>query len=126
MKSFPKSLLFATFATASFLLLTACGTHYDREYSYIAPTSDADKTCTKECMSTKLSCEQSCGSHSGICKVSDRLPRQYGQRKSSLGVILTSYDSGSSIDCKPEQCFSRCNYTYNQCFQGCGGKVVVR
>lgn len=118
---------FALLITSLFLV-TACGSKHDREYTYITPEAPNDKACVKDCMGNKLSCEHDCKLNKGTCQISDRLPRQYRQYKSSVGVVPTSYNGTNvnNISCRTDQCFKRCDYSYNHCFQSCGGKVVIR
>lgn len=126
-KGFSKGFLSAIFAG---LVLSGCNSTQMTEYNYIPPKTHEDKVCTKECMSTKLSCESKCNIDKGICKVSDRFPGNQNQRKSSTNLINVSYSNGNldinKLDCKSGQCFYRCNYTYNQCYQDCGGKVSIK
>ncbi len=86
------------------LFLTSCGSpHYQTRYAYTAPEKEAGKTCTFQCRSGKLQCEQ-------IVTLT-----AMNRCKNNQGCINNNTRIGNK----------KCEKNYRDCYTMCGGKVKV-
>lgn len=108
-----------------FIGLNACTTY---RYEYIAPASEAGKTCATQCMTTKQVCYNAMGqqaqNNSNVCHQQNSYSYQACVNRAQ------TRDDVKKCNPNPQYCpvsanYWQCNESYIQCFASCGGTVNV-
>ncbi|MBN8547886.1 MAG: hypothetical protein J0M12_01080 [Deltaproteobacteria bacterium] len=111
--------------SAFFLLgLVSCGPVYETKHSFTPPRSAEGRSCTFQCQTVKLQCQQIEEMQQRQCEDHAR----WQQRRCQEDLA----DRGKKerwYDCGLESCTAnteRCEESYRACYQSCGGQVESR
>ena len=105
--------------------VASCTTY---RYEYIAPASEAGKTCATQCMTTKQVCynamAQQAQNNANVCHQQNSYSYQACVNRAQ------SHDDVKKCNPHPQYCptnpnYWQCDESYRQCFATCGGTVNV-
>lgn len=134
----------------SLICLNSCGPMYNTRYHYTPPSNFNGMQCINQCLSNKSYCQSNCSANNQSCKANLQWlkigettariiegPRyhRYGHYNpyyyqpyynSAADDLSREYNSGMA-QCRREQtyCTKQCESNYNDCYQNCGGQVLV-
>lgn len=98
--------------------LCACSSAPKKQY--IVPDNEFVGDCARQCNVAKLSCKRDAADRRDGCLQANRYRQLEYQRCVNAGEVFCI---------KPEACpinnSQHCNITYDECFLGCGGQIVV-
>jgi len=109
----------------TFFCISSCTTY---SYQYIAPTTEAGKTCATQCMTTKQVCYnatvQQAQNNVNICHQQNSFSYQACVSRAQ------SHDDVKKCNPNPQYCqgtpnYWQCDESYRQCFSTCGGTVNI-
>lgn len=116
------------------LLLAACASGGKTEPTtrYVLPDKAGGRLCAFQCRNAFEHCDESCGLAERACmtEVQGQAIRDYeayarDQFKARAPVELRPRDFERTRQCSAAPCRQACRKTYESCFTGCGGKIVV-
>lgn len=104
------------------LVLQACVTTDEQQYTFRAPPTAEGKQCATQCQLIQRHCRDACEARADRCE--DRSSRQSkADPKDGKGRGDRTAD-GLFGSCSADACVSECASDYRQCYSTCGGRVI--
>lgn len=99
-----------------------CGPVYDTQYQFTPPENESGRTCVFQCETSKEQCQQIQEMRAESCE--DRAEYEY--ERCVDRIYRRKGREPKWHECSKETCSAdvdRCENTYRNCYQACGGKV---
>jgi len=107
------------------LALSGCGPIYSTQYRYTPPLDINGKMCVNQCASSRDLCRQLEESRASQeqAQCQQNATMRYALCLSSAKTDQARSQCNSSSYCSRSANTERCEESYRQCFQNCGGKI---
>jgi len=107
------------------LTLNGCGPIYSTQYRYTPPVDSNGKMCVNQCASSRDLCRQLEESRASQeqAQCQQNATMRYALCLSNAKTDQARSQCNSSSYCSRSANTERCEGSYRQCFQNCGGRV---
>jgi len=107
------------------LALSGCGPIYSTQYRYTPPLDTNGKMCVNQCASSRDLCRQLEESRASQeqAQCQQNATMRYALCLSNAKTDQARSQCNSSSYCSRSANTERCEESYRQCFQNCGGKI---
>jgi hypothetical protein len=107
------------------LALSGCGPIYSTQYRYTPPLDTNGKMCINQCASSRDLCRQLEESRASQeqAQCQQNATMRYALCLSNAKTDQARSQCNSSSYCSRSANTERCEESYRQCFQNCGGKI---
>jgi len=107
------------------LTLSGCGPIYSTQYRYTPPVDSNGRMCVNQCANSRDLCRQLEESRASQeqAQCQQNASMRYALCLSSAKTDQARSQCNSSSYCSRSANTERCEESYRQCFQNCGGKI---